>query len=83
MAGDINKDLAIMEQHAEQCRAEAFAVLFHAGEEYTEKLMDVISRTVESDNPNQRLIGLLAEIGICTVLSEIARSSMDELEGEP
>jgi hypothetical protein len=80
---ELRQEVAIMQQHAEQCRAEAFAMMFGAGEEYTEKLMDVITETAKSENPSKRLFGLLAEIGVCQVLAEISQTADELGEDEP
>jgi len=79
---ELRQEVAIMQQRAEQCRAEAFAMMFGAGEEYTEKLMDVIAKTADNENPNKRLFGLLAEIGFCQVFAEIAQTAEELQEDE-
>ncbi len=70
--------VTVIEQHAEQLRADVMEKMFSAGAEYTEALSEVIADAIESaqekGNVNQELFAKLAEIGWCEVFCRHARS---------
>ena len=69
---DIPAKAAFIEAHAAQLRAEVLRELYEAGEEWTELLQEKINELMDSDKPNVALVGKLAEIGMCAILTSAA-----------
>ena len=78
MDAEMMKELAIMESQIDQSRAEAFRLLWNAGDVYAVAMLECIIQTVEDQNPSKRLFGLLAEIGFFTVFAEKAKLKLAE-----
>lgn len=74
MADDTKAKAAFIESHAAQLRAEVLHELYEAGEDWTEILQEKIYELMESDKPNVALVGKLAEIGMCAILTNAAES---------
>lgn len=65
---EIRMKASVVESHAAQVRQEALEFLYESGEEYTDALSEKIGELIDSDNEGLHIIGLLAEIGFCSVL---------------
>lgn len=74
MDKDLPAKVAFLEAHAAQLRAEVLHELYEAGEDWTEILQEKIYELMESDKPNVALVGKLAEIGMCAILTNAAES---------
>lgn len=77
---NLRVELSVMEQHAEQLRAEVMDLLFASGEEYTEALSDAITDACRDENLTKRIFGMLAEIGFCDVFARAGREMEEEEE---
>jgi hypothetical protein len=71
---DLNVELSVLEQHAEQLRAEAMELMHGMGEEGTGLLSDQIQEGCKSDDPLERLVCMLADIGFCEVFARAGRT---------
>lgn len=60
---------SVIESHAAQLRSEAMAFLHQRGEEYAEALSEIIGGIMEEPEPNKWIVGCLAEIGMCAVIT--------------
>lgn len=69
---DVKLKASIIEAHAAQLRADVLRELYEAGEDWTELLQEKIYEIMDSDKPNLALVGKLAEIGMCAVMTEAA-----------
>lgn len=66
---NIHLKAAFIESHAAQLRAEALSYFYLSGEEYVECLSELISDAQLDACPHKRIMGILADIGFCQVLT--------------